>query len=300
MANNTKLNLNNQRFDQKSGDTLNLSGNTKIYGQLVFESGTTFNIKTNAGTGKIFTSDSGGTGTWQNIPITSIGTNSQIIFNSGGTLIGNYKLTYCNDIDALQINAYSYAYGLSSVAMAAATARGYKSVAIAGGCTCSGASYGIGLSCGLSAGCFSFAVGAGSWAMGDNSVAMTGGKAYGPHSVGMIHGISCGSCSIAIGGDTYTSNIVYSSNSAIIGGVGNVLGINSNNSVILGGQNIIVTGNTSNMVIVPSLVLRGLSCWIYFGDPNIDNTWRLGVSGGSFIHQVKQSGFFITKDIIAP
>ncbi|MFA5366457.1 MAG: hypothetical protein WC333_00840 [Dehalococcoidia bacterium] len=40
--------------------------------------------------------------------------------------------------------------------------------------------------------------------------------------------------------------------------------------------------------------------WQYFGDPDTNGTWRYGVSGGSFIHQIRQTGVYVTKDTISP
>jgi hypothetical protein len=69
MAFDTKLNLSDNKFEQLSGETLNLFGNTYIHGDFIINSGATFTILLNHGAGKVWTSDSGGTGTWQE-PIT--------------------------------------------------------------------------------------------------------------------------------------------------------------------------------------------------------------------------------------
>jgi hypothetical protein len=47
-------------------------------------------------------------------------------------------------------------------------------------------------------------------------------------------------------------------------------------------------------------ICYGGDAWVYFGNPNTDGTWKFGVSGGSFIHQVRQSGNYVTKHTIAP
>jgi uncharacterized delta-60 repeat protein len=58
------------------------------------------------------------------------------------------------------------------------------------------------------------------------------------------------------------------------------------------------TGNTVKYGS-DEVVLRSDS-WQYFGDPDTNGTWRYGVSGGSFIHQVRQTGVYVTKDTISP
>jgi hypothetical protein len=65
MAFDTKLNLTDSKFEQLSGETLNLFGNTHIHGDFIINSGGTFSILLNHGAGKVWTSDSGGTGSWQ-------------------------------------------------------------------------------------------------------------------------------------------------------------------------------------------------------------------------------------------
>ena len=65
MAVDTKINLYNGKAEQFSGEILSLSGCTYIYGNLTVENGATLSILPNAGTGKVLTSNSGGTATWQ-------------------------------------------------------------------------------------------------------------------------------------------------------------------------------------------------------------------------------------------
>jgi hypothetical protein len=65
MAYDNKPNLSNCHFEQCQTDVLSLSGCNKVYGQFVFQSGSALSIPTNAGIGKVWTSNSGGTGTWQ-------------------------------------------------------------------------------------------------------------------------------------------------------------------------------------------------------------------------------------------
>jgi hypothetical protein len=66
MGFNTKINLNSDKIIQCSGEILNLSGCTNIFGALELASGTTLSILANAGVGKVLTSDITGGTTWQN------------------------------------------------------------------------------------------------------------------------------------------------------------------------------------------------------------------------------------------
>ena len=71
MAIDTKPNLSNRKFEQCSGDTMNLSGCTQIFGFFDMESGSTLSICSNAGTGKVLTSSSTGVATWQDLASSS-------------------------------------------------------------------------------------------------------------------------------------------------------------------------------------------------------------------------------------
>ncbi|HPC09444.1 MAG TPA: hypothetical protein PLN85_00020, partial [archaeon] len=64
MALDTKLNLNECKFEQLTTETLNLSGCTNIFGNLIIKSGGTISILDNHGMGKVFTSDDNGNGFW--------------------------------------------------------------------------------------------------------------------------------------------------------------------------------------------------------------------------------------------
>jgi hypothetical protein len=46
--------------------------------------------------------------------------------------------------------------------------------------------------------------------------------------------------------------------------------------------------------------LTSTSSYFYFGDPDVDGTWRFGVSGNNFIHQRRESSVWVTKDTITP
>ena len=61
----TKPNFSSNKFEQCSGDTMNLSGCTQIFGTFDIESGATLSICNNIGVGKVLTSDASGNATWQ-------------------------------------------------------------------------------------------------------------------------------------------------------------------------------------------------------------------------------------------
>lgn len=86
MAVDTKPNLNSGKFEQLSGDTLNLSGTTNVFKNLSIRSGATFTISPNAGNGKTLTSNNSGNATWT----TPIGwsnlTNGSIVLGCGTPL----------------------------------------------------------------------------------------------------------------------------------------------------------------------------------------------------------------------
>jgi hypothetical protein len=66
MAIDTKPNLNSCKFEQFSGETLNLSGCTDIFGTFEIVCGAILSILPSAGNGKVLTSDNYGNATWQN------------------------------------------------------------------------------------------------------------------------------------------------------------------------------------------------------------------------------------------
>jgi hypothetical protein len=75
MAINTKPDLTDGKFEQFSGETLSLSGNTDIFGYLIIKSGATLSILPSHGAGKVLTSDSAGKATWQIVATSSSGEN---------------------------------------------------------------------------------------------------------------------------------------------------------------------------------------------------------------------------------
>ena len=75
MAIDTKPNLTDGKFEQFSGETLSLSGNTDIFGYLIIKSGATLSILPSHGAGKVLTSDSAGKATWQIVAASSSGAN---------------------------------------------------------------------------------------------------------------------------------------------------------------------------------------------------------------------------------
>jgi hypothetical protein len=93
----TKPNLSDGKFEQCTTDTLHLSGDTHVYGEFLIQSGGTLSILPNRGVGKVLTSDTGGTATWQVIPTVLIpitgATNGLSVTGKkiklGGQLTGN-------------------------------------------------------------------------------------------------------------------------------------------------------------------------------------------------------------------
>ena len=92
----TKLNLNNQKFEQSTGDTLNLSGFTEIQGTFRLNDG-------NQQTGYVMTSDSGGTASWQpNIGASAPDTSIQ--FNNNGSFSGSSDFIWNQTNKELDVN----------------------------------------------------------------------------------------------------------------------------------------------------------------------------------------------------
>lgn len=98
MALDTKLNLNECKFEQLTTETLNLSGCTNIFGNLIIKSGGTISILDNHGMGKVFTSDDNGNGFWGEGFVTGF-TNGLIKYNNQNVCLGTPS-----DIDNTTIN----------------------------------------------------------------------------------------------------------------------------------------------------------------------------------------------------
>ena len=77
MAIDTKPNLSCEKFEQYSGETLNLSGCTDIYGAMKIMTAGSFCMEQNAGVGRAIISDAYGKGTWQDI-VTSTASGERI------------------------------------------------------------------------------------------------------------------------------------------------------------------------------------------------------------------------------
>ena len=91
MAIDTKPNLSNQKFEQCTGDVMNLSGNTQIFGTFDIKSGATLSICTGAVSGNVLTSDASGNATWQAAGITTATNGLSVDGNNfvlGGALTG--------------------------------------------------------------------------------------------------------------------------------------------------------------------------------------------------------------------
>ena len=85
---NTKINLNDNKSQQLSGQTLSLSGCTHTYGQLIINSGATLSILPNHGNGKILTSDACGNAYWSTQTGGTYNLTSPSIFATGGMCAG--------------------------------------------------------------------------------------------------------------------------------------------------------------------------------------------------------------------
>ena len=84
----TKLDLNSNKFEQTSCDTLNLSGKTCIFSGITIASSGTLSVLSNCGTGKVLTSDANGNATWQTISASTYNLTSPSIFATGGMCAG--------------------------------------------------------------------------------------------------------------------------------------------------------------------------------------------------------------------
>jgi len=122
----------------------------------------------------------------------------------------------------------------------------------------------------------------------------------------------CGNSNIALGKTALYVNTTGSNNIAIGNGALQANIIGSNNVVI--GFNAGYSETGSSKLHIANCAICSLICgdfltgavnlqsnaWLYFGDTNTDGTWRMGVSGGSFIHQLRVTGVYVNKQVIAP
>lgn len=143
MSLNTKIDLYDGKVTQLSGELLHLSGCTHIYGEFLIQSGGTISILDNHGSGKIFTSDSNGVGTWQTYSESVTGASNGLTkcgenIVLGGTLTGdtvinvnnrNFCINDGSDTDFLYIinSACTASYGPSNKAAGITELRGYCS-----------------------------------------------------------------------------------------------------------------------------------------------------------------------------
>ena len=63
-------------------------------------------------------------------------------------------------------------------------------------------------------------------------------------------------------------------------------------SAVVGGQNIVSTEN--DMVYMPSANIQSTG-YIYFGDVNTDGSWRMRISGATFIIEKRVGGSWVTS-----
>ena len=118
MAIDTKLNFNCGKFKQCSGDIMNLSGCTQIYGIFDIESNATLTICDNAGVGKILTSNANGVATWQAGGITAIsggsGMNFSPITTTGEIILGTPSAILNTSIDVSSGTTHIHAFSAST------------------------------------------------------------------------------------------------------------------------------------------------------------------------------------------
>ena len=102
-----------------------------------------------------------------------------------------------------------------------------------------------------------------------------------------INTVSLGNYSTVSGGRNNTSSGNYS---MILGGNSNTtIGIRS---AVVGGQNIIATDD--DMVYMANANIQS-SGYIYFGDVNTDGSWRMRISGSTFIIEKRVGGSWVTS-----
>ena len=63
-------------------------------------------------------------------------------------------------------------------------------------------------------------------------------------------------------------------------------------SAVVGGQSIIATEN--DMVYMPNANIQS-SGYIYFGDVNTNGSWRMRISGATFIIEKRVGGVWVTS-----
>jgi hypothetical protein len=104
---------------------------------------------------------------------------------------------------------------------------------------------------------------------------------------GGCNNTSSGRYSFIGGGRSNTSSSNYS---MILGGNSNTtIGIRS---AVVGGQNIIATDD--DMVYMANANIQS-SGYIYFGDVNTDGSWRMRISGSTFIIEKRVGGSWVTS-----
>lgn len=149
MAVDTKPNLSNDKFEQLSTDTLNLSGTTIIKGNIKIASGGTFQLLSSPSAGKILTSDASGFASWQTLSIPSVpitgATNGLTAYSKniglGGILTRNtgisgaYTLSFSG---GSKINSYS-GYQVSGITVFRTAPNSISTILIGQNAGCNGA-----------------------------------------------------------------------------------------------------------------------------------------------------------------
>lgn len=118
MAIDTKPNFNSGKFEQCSGDIMNLSGCTQIYGVFDIETSAILIICENAGNGKILTSNANGVATWQAGGITTIsggsGMNFSPITTTGEIILGIPSAILNTSIDVSSGTTHNHSFSAST------------------------------------------------------------------------------------------------------------------------------------------------------------------------------------------
>lgn len=121
MAIDTKPNFSSNKFEQCSGDIMNLSGCTQIYGLFDIETGATLTICGNAGVGKILTSNSTGIASWEDVAVSGItsisggsGMNFSPITTTGEIILGTPNAILNTSIDISSGTTHHHAFSAST------------------------------------------------------------------------------------------------------------------------------------------------------------------------------------------
>ena len=142
----------------------------------------------------------------------------------------------------------------------------------------------------IGAGAFNEAQGIGSVVVGGQCNTASGCYSTiggGGSSSGLPGNLALGDYSVIGGGNRNTTS---GDTSMILGGFCNTT--IGTRSAVVGGQSIIATEN--DMVYMPNANIQS-SGYIYFGDVNTDGSWRMSISGATFIIEKRVGGVWVTS-----